>query len=187
MRHANTVEMREFYRATEAWFVDLAEPYLRHLTEEHNAIVEAHKIITTAPRFSYRGKLYAAEGVSPYKGTLVPLVSNLHARFEELLMQKARHIQEWAPTKQLLQHVMGKAQDYQELRDMFPDSLARTFPLECVKALPRTRPDFYAGYKDDPDYARNREERELFWDAPTLEMAEQFMPTINLYLSYLIL
>ena len=98
-----------------------------------------------------------------------------------------RHANEWVRAQQVLRTAIGRAENWQDIRDMIPDRLLKLFPAEGLMDLASRRPDIYAGDPNDPEYPRERELRMMYWEPKLLDLYESVAPTIDLYLSYRLL
>lgn len=176
------------YPATEAWLDQLAKPYLAFIRDEHKNLLSSHRAMTGSSCYLVGGSIFGPGGVRPPKiENLKPLPAELLPVHQAWLANCARHGEEWVRAQQVLRTAIGRAENWQDVRDMIPDHVLRSFPAEGLMALTRHRPDLYAGDPSAPDYAEQRAARELHWDTKLLDLYEQVSPTIDLYVSYSLL
>ena len=173
----------------EQWLTELAKPYLWFIQDNHNKLLAQHRSMTGSNCYLMGGKLIGPGGKHPGKieGRLKPLDPSLHVLHYEWLDQFRQHEEEWVKAMQVLRTVFAKAKNWQDVRDMIPDFVLRSFPAQGLMALSRTRPDLFAGSKDDPNYPKERADREVHWDTKLLDLYEQAAPSINFYVGYKLL
>jgi len=181
-------DQKNLYPATEAWIQELAKPYLHFIKEEHKGIMASHREITGGSCYMVGGSIYGPGGIRPAKlDKLKPLPPQLLPVHQAWLANCDRHGAEWVRAQQVLRTAIGRASNWQDVRDMIPDHVLRPFPADNLMALTRTRPDIYAGEPSDPKYLEERKLRETYWDNKLLDLYESVAPTIDLYVSYRLL
>ena len=179
---------KNVYPATERWLDELAKPYLHFIREEHDGILTSHRALTGGACYMVGGGIFGPGGIRPAKlEKLKPLPEQLLPAHRAWMVNCDRHGAEWVRARQVLHTVIGRAENWQDIRDMVPDHVLRPFPADGLMELTRTRPDLYAGPPDDSNYAQERVERERYWEVKLLDLYEQVAPTINLYVSYRLL
>ena len=176
------------YPATEAWLTELTKPYLHFIREEHDGLLASHRALTGGGCYLVGGSIFGPGGVRPPKlDKLKPLPAQLLPAHQAWLANCDRHGAEWVRAQQVLRTAIGRAENWQDVRDMIPDHVLRPFPATGLMELTRQRPDLYAGQPSDPNYAQERAARERHWDIKLLDLYEQVAPTIDLYVSYRLL
>lgn len=181
-------DQKTLFPATEVWLNELAKPYLRFVKEEHESILRSHRQLTGGQCYVVGGSMFGEGGMRPTKLVgLKPLPPELLPAHCAWLTNCERHGAEWVRAQQVLRTAIGRAENWQDIRDMIPDHVLRPFPATGLMELTRHRPDLYAGEPSDSSYAAEREVREKHWDPKLLDLYQQVAPTINLYVSYRLL
>lgn len=178
----------KLYPATEAWLTELAKPYLHFIREEHDGILVSHRSLTGGTSYLVGGSIFGPGGIRPAKlDNLKPLPQELLPAHRAWLANCDRHGAEWVRAQQVLRTAIGRAKNWQDVRDMIPDHVLRPFPATGLMELTRERPDLYAGDPTASTYADERFAREKHWDPKLLDLYEQVAPTVDLYVSYRLL
>lgn len=181
------LDHKVIYPATEEWLKRLSKPYLAFIKEEHDGILRSHRELTGGSCYLVGGSIFGPGGIRPPKlENLKPLPSQLLPIHQAWLANCDRHGNEWVRAQQVLRTAVGRAKSWQDIRDMIPDHVLRSFPAD-FNGLSRQRPDIYAGQPADDGYADRRSEREGYWDTKLLDLYEQVGPTVDLYVSYSLL
>lgn len=182
---------KALFMGTQRWLDELARPFLETLKAEHAELLRSHRTHTGGDAYIVGSSIFVAGGGTTrpmgFSGKVTPLSEQLvpaHQAWFELI---SRHNREWRRTRQILQLLVGRAKNWQDLRDMFPDAVLRPFPASGLMELTRTRPDLYAGDPADSTYPQERRLRTDFWSPELLDKYEQVAPTVNLYVSYRLL
>lgn len=171
------------------WLAEISKPYLWFIQDTHNKLLAQHRSMTASNCYLMAGKIFGPGGKHPGKieGRLVALDPSLHVQHYEWWAHMQQHEEEWVKAMQVVRTVFGKAKNWQDVRDMLPDFVLRSFPAQGLMALSRTRPDLFAGSKEDANYAQERADREQHWDSKLLDLYEQAAPSINFYVGYKLL
>lgn len=181
-------DYKNVYPAMTHWLASLAKDYFAYIREEHAKLMQQHRSLTGGECYLVGGSIFGPGGARPPRlNGLKPLPPQLVPQHEEWLALCKQHGFEWTRATQVLRTAFSRTQCWQDVRDMIPDHVLRTFPAEGLMDLERTRPDLYAGSQEDPSYAQERALRERYWEPKLLDLYEQVAPTINLYVSYRLL
>lgn len=108
---------------------------------------------------------------------LGPLHSSLVARHGEWAARYEGFQHSGKRASQTLLSLLGKAQSFQDLRDMLPDTVCRVFPADHpIQLLTRSRPDLYAcGLEDGvPGH----------WDPKMVSSYAAISPLVDAYVGY---
>lgn len=181
-------DTKAILKEIEVWLSNLAKPYLWFIQDKHNKLLAANRSMTGSNCYLMSGKIFGPGGKHPGKieGKLQSLPEPLRPDHIEWAEQMRIHEEEWVKAMQVLRTVFGRAKRWQDIRDMLPDFVLRTLPFDVMK-LHRTRPDLFAGSKNDPNYPQERALREQHWDPKLLDLYEQATPSINFYVGYKLL
>ena len=179
---------KTFFPAMETWLTELAKPYLHFMRETHDELLASNRALTGNACYLVGGEIIGPGGVRPPKlGRVAPLPAQLMDAHLSWKAGKQRHTHEWVKACQVLRTAAGRAENWQDLRDMIPDHVLRPFPATGLMELTRCRPDLYAGDPGSSNYRAEREAREKHWDPKLLDLYEQVGPLVDLYVSYRLL
>lgn len=181
------------------FFKEIEISYRRFLGNELHALIDSQLSMTPAPLPGYRVGdeiFYFTEQGTPLVVTLKFMAANMMPpALSPVLMEQHKqwvehfnqHDRDFPRIKQMLGSLIIKADDVQQLRDMFPDHVIRPM-LRPDGMLGRVReryhPDLYAGSKDSPNYLPERQRREIYWDSKMLDMYESVGKLVDQYLGY---
>ena len=171
--------------------------YLKTLLPQFNAIREAqaaqvgrHNYLMGTNIFCYGMKVVSANApdhpeANALEPDLIPAHNEWYAQFQQ-------HHRDMGQVTQIIQSLMLRAKEWQDVRDMFPDFLLG--PLLQFAPLighRRTRPDLYLGPPPTPEteieYERTKYTKVMHWGEQPVTMFARISGTIALYTGYRLL
>jgi hypothetical protein len=184
---------------TKEFMQEIQTSYRRFLGNELHALIESQLSMSPSELPGYRvgdEVFYFTDQGTPLVVTLKYMPANMMPRpLNPVLMDQHlqwvehfnQHDRDFPRIQQMLGSLIIKADSPQQLRDMFPDHVIRPMlkPDGLLKKVrERYHPDLYAGSKDSPNYAAERQRREIFWEPKMFDMYESVGKLVDQYLGY---